>query len=247
MITSMIEVRIPEAEEVKVTEDTLQAELSDGRTISVPLAWYPRLVHATQAERDNWELIGDGQGIRWLDLDEDLSIEGLIAGRPSGESQSSFKRWLEAKRSNRSVALHDSHKSRLEDVGTGDCKMITFDGLESEAGLGDDIHGSGGYREGEDMSVAIDKLWWKGSTLTEVAEEVGQTVDSVMDTLEAQIWDYHDERNSDGTPEDWQIRAILEGHDAIQSGEASGWTVARLARALKLEDWRVRRCIKQWR
>ena len=110
MITSTIEAQIPEAEEVTVTEDTLQAELSDGRTISVPLAWYPRLVHATQAERDNWELIGDGQGIRWLDLDEDLSIEGLIAGRPSGESQRSFKRWLEAKRAGLSVALHDLNR-----------------------------------------------------------------------------------------------------------------------------------------
>ena len=90
-----------------VTEDTLQVELSDGRTTSVPLAWYPRLVHATQEERNNWELIGEGQGIHWSDLDEDLSIEGLIAGRPSGESQRSFKRWLEAKLAGRSVALRD--------------------------------------------------------------------------------------------------------------------------------------------
>ena len=107
MITSTIEVQIPEAEDVTVTEDTLKAELSDGRTISVPLAWYPRLVHATQDERDNWELIGEGQGIRWPDLDEDLSVEGLIAGRPSGESQRSFKRWLEAKHAGRSVLLYD--------------------------------------------------------------------------------------------------------------------------------------------
>ena len=61
----MIEARMPKAVDVTVTEDTLQAEPSDGRTISAPLAWYPRLVHATQAERDNWKLIGDGQGIRW--------------------------------------------------------------------------------------------------------------------------------------------------------------------------------------
>ena len=107
MITSTIEVRIPEAEDVSVTEDTLRVELSDGRALSVPLAWYPRLVHATQEERDNWELIGEGQGIRWPDLDEDLSVEGLIAGRPSGESQRSFKRWLEAKRAGRSVLLSD--------------------------------------------------------------------------------------------------------------------------------------------
>ena len=100
-------VKIPQAQEVAVTEDTLTAELSDGRTISVPLAWYPRLVYASQKERDNWELIGGGQGVRWPDLDEDLSVEGLIAGRPSGESQRSFKRWLEAKRAGRSVMLND--------------------------------------------------------------------------------------------------------------------------------------------
>ena len=107
MTTSTIEVHIPQAEDVTVTADTLRVELSDGRTISVPVAWYPRLVHATQAERDNWALIGEGQGIRWPDLDEDLSVEGLLAGRPSGESQRSFKRWLEAKRVGRSVAFHD--------------------------------------------------------------------------------------------------------------------------------------------
>ena len=113
MITSTIEALIPEAQDVTVTNDTLQVELSDGRTISVPLAWYPRLVYAAQQERDNWELIGGGQGIRWPDLDEDLSVEGLIAGRQSGESQSSFKRWLAAKQAGRSVLLHDL-------VGTGD-------------------------------------------------------------------------------------------------------------------------------
>ena len=107
MITSTIEVQIPEAEDVSVTDDTLQVELSDGRTMSVPLAWYPRLVHATQEERSNWELIGKGQGIRWPDLDEDLGVEGLIAGRPSRENQRSFKRWLEAKLAGRSVLLTD--------------------------------------------------------------------------------------------------------------------------------------------
>ena len=97
MLTSTIEARIPDAEDVAVTEDTLQVELSDGRTISVPLAWYPRLVQADKEESDRWELIGEGQGIHWPDLDEDISVEGLIAGRQSGESQRSFKRWLEAR------------------------------------------------------------------------------------------------------------------------------------------------------
>ena len=107
MIISTIEVRVPEAETIAVSEDTLTAELADGRTISVPLAWYPRLVHATPEERNNWQLIGGGQGIHWPDLDEDLSVEGLLAGRPSGESQRSFKRWLEAKRAGHGVAYHD--------------------------------------------------------------------------------------------------------------------------------------------
>ena len=89
---------VPVAERVAVTEDTLTADLSDGRTISVPLAWYPRLVHAAPKERRNWRLIGGGAGIHWPDLDEDVSVEGLLAGRASGESQRSFERWLEVKR-----------------------------------------------------------------------------------------------------------------------------------------------------
>ena len=97
MITSTIEARIPEAEQVSVTDAALQVSFSDGRTISVPLDWYPRLVHATRKEKDNWELMGEGAGIRWPDLDEDLSVEGLIAGRPSGESKRSFNRWLESR------------------------------------------------------------------------------------------------------------------------------------------------------
>ena len=108
MSTSTTEVTVPNAEELTVTEDTLTAELADGRTISVPLAWYPRLVHATQPrKRQLGNSVGGGQGIHWPDLDEDLSVEGLIKGRQSGESQHSFKRWLEAKQADRSVALYD--------------------------------------------------------------------------------------------------------------------------------------------
>ena len=97
MNISTVEVRLPDASEVTVTEDTLTVELSDGRTIAVPLAWYPRLIHATKKERGNWRLIGKGQGIHWPDLDEDVSVEGLLAGRSSGESQESFRRWLKLK------------------------------------------------------------------------------------------------------------------------------------------------------
>jgi hypothetical protein len=78
-----------------VTEDSLTVDLSDGRTVSVPLAWFPRLLHGTQEERSHWRLIGDGDGIHWHDLDEDISVENLIFGKASGESQKSFKKWLE--------------------------------------------------------------------------------------------------------------------------------------------------------
>ena len=76
----------------------MSVDLSDGRSISVPIAWFPRLLHSSEQERNNWRLIGKGQGIHWEDIDEDISIEALLAGKPSGESQESFKKWL-AKRS----------------------------------------------------------------------------------------------------------------------------------------------------
>jgi hypothetical protein len=83
--------------DVAITEDTLTVELEDGRTLSVPLAWYPRLANATPEERKQWRVIGDGAGIHWQALDEDISVEGLIAGHPSGESQVSLTRWLSSR------------------------------------------------------------------------------------------------------------------------------------------------------
>ena len=94
MSISAVEIEIPNAVDVRVTEDTLTVDLSDGRTISVPLGWYPRLEHASSEERANWRLIGKGQGIHWEDIDEDISVEGLLGGKPSGESQDSLKKWL---------------------------------------------------------------------------------------------------------------------------------------------------------
>ena len=105
MATSTVELEVPGATALAVTEDTLTAELADGRTISVPFAWYPRLVHATPEERSRWELHAAGQHIHWPYLDEDLSVEGLLAGRPSGEGQKSFGRWLAAKRAGRPLTL----------------------------------------------------------------------------------------------------------------------------------------------
>lgn len=98
MTTSTIELNVPDAVEVKISEDTLSVELSDGRMIAVPLEWFPRLVYATPLERSNWRLIGGGEGIHWTDLDEDISVEGLLAGRSSGESQASLKKWLEKRK-----------------------------------------------------------------------------------------------------------------------------------------------------
>ena len=97
MSISAVEITVPRAERVKLSADTLRVDLDDGRTIFAPLAWFPRLSHATKEESANWRLIGKGQGIRWEDIDEDISVEGLLAGRPSGESQSSFQKWLDTR------------------------------------------------------------------------------------------------------------------------------------------------------
>ena len=93
-----IDVSEARAQRVSHTEDSLVVELVDGRTLTVPLAWYPRLAHGTSAERANWRLIGEGEGIHWPDLDEDISVEGLLAGRRSGETQASLRRWLESRK-----------------------------------------------------------------------------------------------------------------------------------------------------
>ena len=109
-------IEIPEAIAIKVTDESLTAELHDGRTISVPLSWYPRLTHATPEERDNWELIGTGEGIHWPDLDEDISVEMLLAGVPSGESPGGFKRWLEAKEAGLPVNIYEIKPAFSEDI-----------------------------------------------------------------------------------------------------------------------------------
>jgi hypothetical protein len=94
MSSSAVEPRAALATAVAVSDDTLSVELADGRTIAVPLAWYPRLVHATPEERKTWRLLGGGTGIHWPALDEDISVANLLAGQPSAESQKSFKKWL---------------------------------------------------------------------------------------------------------------------------------------------------------
>ena len=94
MTTSSVELRPPWAQAVRITEDLLIVELLDARILSVPLAWFPRLLAGNVTERANWRLVGRGEGIHWPDLDEDISIASLFAGYASTESQASLKRWL---------------------------------------------------------------------------------------------------------------------------------------------------------
>lgn len=116
MSTSVVNRVNPLAQHVTVTEDTLSVDLGDGRSISVPTAWFPRLIHATPEEKRNWRLIGKGEGIHWEDLDEDISIEGLLEGQPFGESQTSFKKWLEKRAGPHYVNIY-VHTNRVKDGG----------------------------------------------------------------------------------------------------------------------------------
>jgi hypothetical protein len=94
MTSSAIEIIVPRAVSAAMSDDTLTVDLSDGRTISVPMAWYPRLLHGTPEERAEWRLIGGGLGIHWPQLDEDVSVESLLGGRPSAERSESLEKWL---------------------------------------------------------------------------------------------------------------------------------------------------------
>ncbi len=98
MRTSRAEAATPLAVHARIIEDAIILDLSDGRTVTAPLAWYPRLLHGTARERRHWRLIGGGEGVHWPELDEDVSVEGLLDGRPSAESQPSFEKWLAGRR-----------------------------------------------------------------------------------------------------------------------------------------------------
>jgi uncharacterized protein DUF2442 len=97
MSISTLEFSTPVAHGVSITADTLNVDLSDGRSVSVPISWFPRLAHARESERRNWRLVGNGEGIRWEEIDEDISVESLLAGRRSSESQKSLAAWLKAR------------------------------------------------------------------------------------------------------------------------------------------------------
>lgn len=97
-MSSLAAERIPTAASAEVADDKLTIELDDGRTVAVPLAWYPRLLHASDVERQNLRVIGKGQGLHWPDLDEDISVASVLQGKPSMEDDASLKRWLDGRR-----------------------------------------------------------------------------------------------------------------------------------------------------
>lgn len=112
MPTSAVRATPVLAKDVTMSDDTLTVTLNDGRTISVPIAWYPRLLHASRPERREWRLIGEGQGIHWPRVEEDLSVAGLLMGHPSGESPDSFRKWLAKRKPHRATRLRRHRTSR---------------------------------------------------------------------------------------------------------------------------------------
>ena len=112
MSPSSVKTETAAAQNVRVTDRALVVELRDGRVVSVPLAWYPRLAEGSPREQRRWELLGPGIGIHWPDLDEDISVEGLLHGLPSGESAASLDEWRAARKRPANRALQPTSRAR---------------------------------------------------------------------------------------------------------------------------------------
>jgi hypothetical protein len=112
MTTSIVPTETAAAKNVRVTDRSLVVELRDGRVVSVPLAWYPRLAEGSPSERRRWELLGPGIGIHWPDLDEDISVDGLLQGLPSGESLASLKQWRASRKRPANQLLQPTSRAR---------------------------------------------------------------------------------------------------------------------------------------
>ena len=120
------EIHVPNAQNVTITEDALTVALSDGRALSVPLAWFPRLLHTTPEERDHWRFIGKGHGMHWEDIDEDISVENLLAGKPSSESQASLKKWLKAAHLDEETGVMHCPLEWYEDCTNGNIEIFLW-------------------------------------------------------------------------------------------------------------------------
>src|SRR5687767_3231882 len=112
MSTSSVATEAAAAKNVRVTDRALVVELRDGRVVSVPLSWYPRLAEGSPRERRRWELLGPGIGIHWPDLDEDISVDGLLQGLPSGESPASLHQWRVTRKKPANTALQPTSRAR---------------------------------------------------------------------------------------------------------------------------------------
>jgi uncharacterized protein DUF2442 len=112
MTTSSVATETAAAKNVRTTDRDLVVELRDGRVVSVPLTWYPRLAEGSSRERRRWELLGPGIGIHWPDLDEDISVEGLLQGLPSGESPASLNEWRATRKRPANKALQPTSRAR---------------------------------------------------------------------------------------------------------------------------------------
>jgi hypothetical protein len=97
-VSTLVLASEPAVVNIAVDDRRLIVDLADGRALSIPVDWYPRLLHATPAERSNWQILGDGYAVEWPELDEHIGVEGLLAGRRSGEGDASLQRWLAARR-----------------------------------------------------------------------------------------------------------------------------------------------------
>jgi Protein of unknown function (DUF2442) len=118
MSFSAVEIQEARSQSVRVSNEALTVDLVDGRTIIVPLLWFPRLWHGTPQERNHFEIFGDGTYIHWPDLDEDLTVAGLLAGRQSGESPQSLERWLDSrKRKQKGTIVRGPSNKRMQPTG----------------------------------------------------------------------------------------------------------------------------------
>ncbi|MYC21125.1 MAG: DUF2442 domain-containing protein [Caldilineaceae bacterium SB0662_bin_25] len=114
-----IETEAPRVTGVEISSGRVTAHLIDGRMISAPLIWYPRLAHATPDERNGWELRGGGQRVHWPDLDEEISIEGMLAGQPVGENRRLFSDWLEAIKAVKGMEIFEERQAEEKKAEAG--------------------------------------------------------------------------------------------------------------------------------